>query len=75
MTGELRERVTGSLKKGCPPEQIAGRLCFERNRGETDMSVSREIIYTWVYAQQKGGLASGEIILCTGREQRQPRGR
>jgi IS30 family transposase len=75
MTGELRERVTGGLKKGCPPEQVAGGLCFECNRGETDMSVSRETIYTWVYAQQKGGPASGGIIPCTGREQRKSRGR
>ena len=55
--GELREMVTGGLKKGWSPEQIAGRLCLGRNRGETDMSVSHETIYTWIYAQPKGELA------------------
>ena len=72
---ELRERVTGGLQKVWSPEQIAGRLCFERNRGETDMSVSHETIYTWIYAQPKGELARAGIILRTGREQRKPRGR
>lgn len=51
---ELRERLIGDLKKGWSPEQIAGRLRYEYNRGETDMSVSHEGIYTWIYAQPKG---------------------
>jgi IS30 family transposase len=72
---ELRERVAGDLKKGWSPEEIAGRLCYERSRGETDMSVSHEAIYTWIYAQPKGELARAGIILRTGREQRKPRGR
>jgi hypothetical protein len=38
------------------------------------MSVSRETIYTWIYAR-KGGSARAEVIPCTGREQRKPRGR
>ena len=29
----LRERVTGDLRNGWSPEQIAGRLCYERSRG------------------------------------------
>jgi hypothetical protein len=29
----LRERVTGDLMKGWSPEEIAGRLCYERYRG------------------------------------------
>jgi IS30 family transposase len=43
--------------------------------GETDMSVSHETIYTWIYAQPKGELARAGIILRTSREQRKPRGR
>jgi len=72
---ELRERLAGDLKKGWSPEQISGRLCYERHRGETGMSVSHETIYTWIYAQPKGELAKDGIILRTGREQRKPRGR
>jgi transposase, IS30 family len=72
---ELRDRVAGDLKKGWSPEQIAGRLCYERHRGETGMSVSHETIYTWIYAQPKGELARAGIVLRTGREQRKPRGR
>lgn len=71
----LHGRVTGGLKKGWSPEQIAGRLRYEHNRGETGMSVSHETIYTWIYAQPKGELAKAGIILRTGREQRKPRGR
>jgi len=72
---ELRGRVTADLKKGWSSEQIAGRLCYERHRGETGMTVSHETIYTWIYAQPKGELARAGIILRTGREQRKPRGR
>jgi len=72
---ELRERVAGDLRKGWSPEQIAGRLCYQRYRGETGMSVSHETIYTWIYAQPKGELARAGIVLRTGREQRKPRGR
>jgi IS30 family transposase len=72
---ELRERVTGDLKNGWSPEQISGRLCYERHRGETGMSVSHETIYTWIYAQPKGELARTGVVLRTGREQRKPRGR
>jgi len=71
----LRGRVTGDLKKGWSPGQIAGRLRYEHNRGETDMSVSHETICTWIYAQPKGELARAGISLRTGREQRKPRGR
>ena len=71
----LRERVTGDLRKAWSPQQISGRLCRERNRGETGMSVSHEAIYTWMYALPKGELAEMEIALRTGRARRQPRGR
>jgi len=72
---ELGERVAGDLRKGWSPEEISGRLAYERWRGETDMSVSHEAIYTWIYAQPKGELARAGIVLRTGREQRRPRGR
>jgi transposase, IS30 family len=72
---ELRGRVAGGLMKGWSPEQVAGRLRYENYRGETDMSVSHETIYTWIYAQPKGELERTGIILRTGREQRKPRGR
>ncbi len=71
----LRERVTGDLRNGWSPEQIAGRLCYERSRGETVMPVSHEAIYTWFYAQPKGQLRDQGAALRTGREQRKPRGR
>src|SRR5712691_1853680 len=71
----LRERVACDLRKAWSPQQISGRLCYDRNRGETDMSVSHEAIYTWLYALPKGELAEMEIALRTGRSRRQPRGR
>ncbi|MGH3495819.1 MAG: IS30 family transposase, partial [Sciscionella sp.] len=72
---ELRERVLCDLRKARSPQQIAGRLCYERNRGEAAMSVSHEAIYTWLYALPKGELAAMEVRLRTGRTQRRPRGR
>lgn len=72
---ELRERVIEDLRKSWSPEQVAGRIRFENSIGETDMSVSHEAIYTWVYALPKGELARAGIALRTGREQRKPRGR
>ena len=72
---DLKERVTADLKKGWSPEEISGRLVYDRRRGETVLSVSHEAIYTWIYAQPKGELARQGVILRTGREQRKPRGR
>jgi IS30 family transposase len=72
---ELRDRVFCDLRKARSPQQISGRLCYERNRGETGMSISHEAIYTWMYALPKGGLAAMEVALRTGRTRRQPRGR
>jgi IS30 family transposase len=71
----LRERVVRDLRRAWSPQQVSGRLCYQRNRGETDMSVSHEAIYTWMYALPKGELAEMEIQLRTGRARRQPRGR
>jgi len=53
--------VTGDLRRAWSPQQISGRLCRERNGGETGMSVSHEAIYTWMYALPKGELAEMEI--------------
>ena len=72
---ELHKRVTSDLLKGWSPEEVAGRVRYENSRGETDMSVSHEAIYTWIYAQPKGELKRAGIVLRTGREQRKPRGR
>jgi len=72
---DLRERVIGDLRKGWSPEQVAGRIRYENYRGEIDMTISHEAIYTWMYALPKGELARAGIVLRTGREQRKPRGR
>src|ERR1019366_5415145 len=45
----LRERVAGDLRKPGSPQQISGRLCYARNRGEADMSGSHEAIFPWIY--------------------------
>jgi IS30 family transposase len=71
----LRERVPCDFRKARPPQQISGRLCYERHRGESEMPISHEAIYTWLYALPKGELAAMEIALRTGRTRRQPRGR
>jgi IS30 family transposase len=71
----LRERVISDMRKNWSPEQVAGRLRYERSRGETDLSVSHEAIYTWIYALPKGELAEMDIHLRSGRERRKPRGR
>jgi len=71
----LHRRVMSDLMRGLSPEQIAGRLRYQNNRGETGMSVSHEAIYTWIYAQPKGELARAGVVLRTGREKRRPRGR
>jgi IS30 family transposase len=71
----LRERVACDLRKAWSPQQISGRLCYQRKHGETGMSVSHEAIYTWLYALPRGELAAMEVSLRTGRTRRQPRGR
>ena len=71
----LKEHIAGNLRRARSPQQISGVLRDERNRGETDMSISHEAIYTWLYALPKGELAAMEIALRTGRTRRQPRGR
>jgi len=72
---ELKDRVVADLKRGWSPEEISGRLAYERSLGETGMSVSHETVYTWIYARPKGELARNGIFLRTGREERKPRGR
>src|ERR1035437_7147039 len=53
----------------------SGQAVLRAVPGETDMSVSHEAIYTWIYAQPKGALARAGVILRTRREQPKPRGR
>src|SRR5258707_15266820 len=72
---QLKEHVVGDLHKTRSPQQISGRLCYGRNPGETDMSVSHEAIYTWLYALPKGELAAMDIAMRRGRTRRHPRGR
>jgi hypothetical protein len=43
-----------------------GRLAYERHRGEAELSVSREAICTWIYAQPKGELEKRGMVLRTG---------
>ena len=64
--------MADDLKKGWSPEQTAGRLRYEHNREEMDMSISYETIYAWIYVHPKGELERAGIILRTGREQRKP---
>jgi hypothetical protein len=71
----LRARVISDMRKNWSPEQVAGRLRYERSRGETMLSVSHEAIYTWIHALPKGELAGMDIALRSGRERRKPRGR
>ena len=50
----LRERVISDMRKNWSPEQVAGRMRYERSRGETDLSVSHEAIYTWICVHSRG---------------------
>ena len=71
----LRRRVVSGLRGGLSPDQVAGRLKYDRSCGQAGDVVSHEAIYTWMYALPKGGLARLGIELRSGREQRKPRGR
>jgi len=75
---DLRERVLGKLRAGCSPDQVAGRLRHEHAGAQAERvadTVSREAIYTWIYALPKGELAKQGIVLRSGRTRRRPRGR
>jgi IS30 family transposase len=75
---DLRERVLGKLRAGCSPDQVAGRLRHEHAGAHAERvadTVSREAIYTWIYALPKGELAKQGIVLRSGRTRRRPRGR
>lgn len=72
----LRDRVLVKLRAGCSPDQVAGRLRYERGGGHAERvaeSVSHEAIYTWIYALPKGELAKQGILLRSGRTKRRPR--
>lgn len=71
----LRERVLSGLRVGWSPDQIAGRLKYDRACGEAVDTVSHEAIYTWMYALPKGELGKLGVELRSGRERRKPRGR
>lgn len=74
----LRQVVVAKLRAGCSPDQVAGRLRFERACGHAaamEPTVSAEAIYTWLYALPKGELAAQGILLRSGRTDRKPRGR
>lgn len=65
---DLRQAVIAQLKAGWSPEQIAGRLTFERH----EQRVSHETIYAFVYGPDG---RSEELArhLPTRRKKRQPR--
>lgn len=73
--GALWDQVSGYLKSGYSPEQIAGTLA--RVNAETPtMQVSHETIYTAIYAMPRGELRT-EVIgwLRFGHAKRRPRAR
>lgn len=54
INSDLRAHITCELKDGKSPDSISGRLrLVHKNR--SDMQVSHEAIYTWVYAQATQG--------------------
>jgi IS30 family transposase len=71
----VRKRVVSGLRLGLSPDQVAGRLKYDRICGHAGQVISHEAIYTWMYALPKGELARPGIELRAGREQRRPRGR
>src|SRR5260370_31221386 len=71
----VRGRVVSGLRGGLAPDQVAGRLKYDRSCGQAGDVVSHEAIYTWMYALPKGELGRLGAGLRTGREQRKPRGR
>ena len=71
----LRGRVVSGLRGGLAPDQVAGRLKYDRSCGQAGDVVSHEAIYTWMYAVPKGELGRLGVELRSGREQRKPRGR
>ena len=71
----LRGRVVSGLRCGLSPDQVAGRLKYDRGCGHAGDVVSHEAIYTWMYALPKGEPGRLGVELRSGREQRKPRGR
>src|SRR5260370_1098827 len=60
---------------GSPHGRSSGARGSADARGDTDMLVAHEGIYTGLYALPKGELAEMEVALRTCRARRQPRGR
>jgi transposase, IS30 family len=71
----LRRRVVSGLRGGFSPDQVAGRLRYDRSCGQAGQVVSHEAIYAWMHALPKGELARIGVELRSGRQQRKPRGR
>jgi transposase, IS30 family len=67
--------VVSGLRCGLSPDQVSGRLKYDRLCGQAGDVVSHEAIYAWMYALPKGELARMGVELRSGREQRRPRGR
>jgi IS30 family transposase len=68
----LRDAVLTLMRKKYSPDQAAGRLRLEHPDDES-MHVSREAIYTWIYALPVGELARLGVRLRSGRPRRRPR--
>ena len=68
----LRDAVLTLMRKKYSPDQAAGRLRLEHPHDES-MHVSREAIYTWIYALPVGELAKLGVRLRSGRPRRRPR--
>ena len=71
----LRSRVVSGLRGGFSPDQVAGRLKYDRLCGQAGAVVPHEAIYAWMYALPKGELARLGVELRSGRERPKPCGR
>lgn len=65
---DLRDAVIDRLKEGWSPEQIAGRMKFERHQTQ----VSHETIYAFVYGPEGQSQELARYLPCR-RKKRQPR--
>ena len=71
---ELRKYVCRRLKQLWSPDQIAGRLEFER-RCPSEPHVSRQTIYTWIRRTRRGTEDVAPLPAFWGRATKTPRGR
>lgn len=54
ISNDLREHIEEALKEGNAPDVISGRLRIT-HKSRSDMQVSHETIYSWIYEQAKKG--------------------